>query len=127
MCVCLQEYTCMYVSVRAYVHICDCSFLSVCVLSLLPSTMMSAWSVNNNNKKKKRVFFLQSSDGRVPVGVMCTTSSVHTLYCWGYLLDIGCFFTKKPDPSLSKAWQWMLASKPFKACVSHYQPLESTS
>ncbi len=47
----------MYVSVRAYVHICDCSFLSVCVLSLLPSTMMSAWSVNNNKKKKKKSFF----------------------------------------------------------------------
>ena len=74
-CVCLQACTGMYV------HICDCF---VCVPSSLPSTVLSAWlgnNNNNNNDDNKSCFSPESRDGRVLVGVVCTTHTlgVHTL------------------------------------------------
>lgn len=58
------------------------------------------------------------------MGVVCTTSSVFTLYCCGCLFEISraAFYKEAGSIHVKRAWRWMPG--PFKALVSHYQPLK---
>lgn len=84
--------------------------------------MMSVWSVNNNNKTNS-FFFWSRDEGGYLWELFAPQALYSHFYCCGCLFEISGFFLQRGWIRLcKKAWQRILASKPFKACVSHYQP-----